>query len=89
MYMAAIRRVEDLSSDPRFVGYYDIEEANRQARIEFEETGFRKGKEIGHELGVKEGHELGVKKGQEEAIEKISRKTGYTKEEIRKMINEK
>ncbi len=86
MYMAAIRRVEDLSRDPRFVGYYDIEEANRQARIEFEQTGFRKGKES----GMKEGHELGMKEGRElereEAIEKISRKTGYTEEEIRKML---
>ena len=90
MYMAAIRRVEDLSRDPRFVGYYDIEEANRQARIEFEETGFRRGKEIGHELGMKEGHEIGVKEGHElgikETIEKISKQTGYTEEEIRKML---
>ncbi len=82
MYMAAIRRVEDLSRDPRFVGYYDIEEANRQARIEFEQTGFRKGKES----GMKEGHELGMKEGYEKAIQKISRKTGYTEEEIRKML---
>ncbi len=46
MYMAAIRRVEDLSRDPRFVGYYDIEEANRQARIEFEQTDFEKEKRL-------------------------------------------
>ena len=28
--MACIRRVEELSTDPDFVGYYDLEEAHKQ-----------------------------------------------------------
>ena len=29
-YMACVRRVEELSTDPNFVGYYDIEKARKQ-----------------------------------------------------------
>ena len=45
IYMACIRKVEDLSTDPNFIGYYDVEEARRQENWDFEQTGFRKGKE--------------------------------------------
>ena len=46
-YMAAIRKVEDLSTDPDFVGYYDIEEARKQENWEFKQTGIREGFEQG------------------------------------------
>lgn len=29
--MAAIRKVEDLSTDPEFIGYYNLEEAHKWA----------------------------------------------------------
>ena len=45
IYMACVRRVADLSTDPNFVGYYDVEEARRQENEDFEQTGFRKGRE--------------------------------------------
>ena len=43
--MACIRRVEELSTDPNFVGYYDIEEARRQDIEDAKETGLRIGSE--------------------------------------------
>ena len=38
-YMACIRRVEELSTDPDFVGYYDLEEAHKQDLSDSYETG--------------------------------------------------
>jgi hypothetical protein len=49
--MAAIRKVEDLSTNPNFVGYYDIEEARRQDKEDMKNTGIR----IGMERGIKKG----------------------------------
>lgn len=46
-YMAAIRKVEDLSTDPDFIGYYDIEEAKRQDLEDMKKTGIRIGMEQG------------------------------------------
>ena len=79
-YMAAIRKVEDLSTDPDFVGYYDIEEARKQENWEFKQT------------GIREGFEQGVKEKQIEIaknllsldidIEDISVATGLSIEEI-------
>ena len=37
--MACIRRVEELSTDPNFVGYYDLEEAHKQDLSDSYETG--------------------------------------------------
>ena len=37
--MACIRRVEELSTDPDFVGYYDLEEAHKQDLSDSYETG--------------------------------------------------
>ena len=46
-YMACVRRVEELSTDPNFIGYYDIEEARRQELEDMKDTGIRIGKEEG------------------------------------------
>jgi len=46
-YMACVRKVEELSTDPNFVGYYDIEEARRQDIEDATETGLRIGREVG------------------------------------------
>ena len=50
-YMAAIRRVEELSTDPNFIGYYDIEEARKWELEDMRETGIREGMEKGIEQG--------------------------------------
>ena len=42
-YMAAIRKVEDLSTDPNFIGYYDLEEAHKQDIEDAKETGYDDG----------------------------------------------
>ena len=41
--MACIRKVEELSTDPEFVGYYDIEEAHKQELADSYNTGYDKG----------------------------------------------
>ena len=46
-YMACVRKVEDLSCDPNFIGYYDIEEARRQEMEDTWDTGLRMGREEG------------------------------------------
>ena len=46
-YMAAIRKVEDLSTDPEFIGYYDLEEAHEQDIEDAIATGTRQGIEQG------------------------------------------
>ena len=48
-YMACVRKVEELSTDPNFVGYYDIEEAIRQDIEDATESGLRIGREEGTE----------------------------------------
>ena len=45
-YMACIRKVEELSTDPEFVGYYDIEEAHNQELADSYNTGYDKGKNM-------------------------------------------
>ena len=42
-YMAAVRTVKDLSRDPEFVGYYNLEEAHKQDLIAAEDYGIEKG----------------------------------------------
>ena len=51
-YMACIRKVEELSTDPEFVGYYDIEEAHKQELADIYNTGYDKGMDIGMDRGI-------------------------------------
>ena len=48
-YMSCIRKVEELSTDPNFVGYYDLEEAHRQDIASSYDTGLEEGIEQGIE----------------------------------------
>ena len=57
-YMSCIRKVEELSTDPNFVGYYDLEEAHRQDIASSYDTGL----EEGVEKGIKQGIEQGIEK---------------------------
>ncbi len=62
--MAAIRRVEELSTDPNHVGYYKLEEAHKQDLYGMWEAGKENGIGIGRELGIGIGREQGIKDGQ-------------------------
>ena len=42
-YMAAFRKVEDLSTDPEFIGYYDYEQAHQDDIEMAEYAGYEKG----------------------------------------------
>ena len=96
IYMAAVRKVEDLSTDPNFVGYYDIEEAHRQDIADARETGYDEGMEAGLEEGKVLGIEEGKKLNQIEIvksmckdnlpIEAISKYTGLSVEEIEQIV---
>jgi predicted transposase/invertase (TIGR01784 family) len=90
--MAAIRKVEDLSTDPNFIGYYDIEEARRQDLEDMKNTGIR----IGMERGVEKGIEQGVEQNKIEiaknllnmnlSIEQIKEATGLEIDEIKSLM---
>ena len=54
-YMAAVRRVEELSTDPNFIGYYDKEEAIKQDLEDMRLTGFEEGEASGVKKGFKQG----------------------------------
>jgi predicted transposase/invertase (TIGR01784 family) len=82
-YMAAVRKVEDLSRDPNFIGYYDIEEARRQDLEDMKETGI----EIGMEKGSRQ-EKIEIAKSmlnENMEISMISKITGLTIEEIEKL----
>ena len=75
-YMACIRRVEELSTDPDFVGYYDLEEAHKQDLSDSYETGY--------DDGVKK-EKIEIAKNllkQNLPIQSISLATGLSIEEI-------
>jgi predicted transposase/invertase (TIGR01784 family) len=79
-YMAAIRKVEDLSTDPNFIGYYDIEEARRQDLEDMKNTGIRIGMEQGETNKQIEIAKKMINKNMN--INDIIELTGLTKEEI-------
>jgi predicted transposase/invertase (TIGR01784 family) len=87
-YMAAIRKVEDLSTDPNFIGYYDIEEARRQDLEDMKNTGIRIGMERGVEKGItNEKIEIAKKMMDKNmSIEDIIELTSLSKEEIEKLM---
>ena len=81
--MACIRKVEELSTDPEFVGYYDIEEAHKQELADSYNTGYDKGIDQG-----KQERNIEIAKNllkQDLSIEKISQATGLSIEEIREL----
>lgn len=41
--MAAFRKVEDLSTDPNFIGYYDYEQAHQDDIEMAKQTGYEQG----------------------------------------------
>ena len=78
-YMACIRRVEELSTDPDFVGYYDLEEAHKQDLSDSYETGYDDGV-------TKRNIEIAKNLlKQNLPIQNISLATGLSIEEIQKL----
>ena len=90
VYMAAIRKVEDLSTDPNFIGYYDKEEAIKRDLEDMRETGYDEGMEEGLVKGKKnEKIEIAKTMYQDNvSTEMISKYTGLTIEEIGKIVAE-
>ncbi len=68
-YMAAIRTVEELSTNPDMVGFYDYEEAKKQELEDAKSFAIEKGLEQGLEQGLKKGIEEGMKQGIEKGIQ--------------------
>ena len=78
--MSAIRTVEELSIDPEFIGYYDVEEARIQDLEDAKETGI----ELGIEQGIKRD-KIEIAKNmlkENESLEKISLYTNLKVSEI-------
>ncbi len=94
-YMAAIRTVEELSTDPNFVGYYDLEEAHKQELEDMRETGYDDGMEEGIEKGIEKGKTENQKEvaramyADGVAIDTISKYVGISIEKIQSLLNEK
>ena len=94
-YMAAIRRVEDLSTDPNFIGYYDVEEARKAEMEEVKEYAMTHGLEEGKRIGIEEGLQQGISESRieiaknmfkhNEPIEKISQYTNISIDELKKL----
>ena len=76
--MACIRRVEELSTDPDFVGYYDLEEAHKQDLSDSYET-------------CKSDKSIEIAKNllkQKLSIQNISLATGLSIEELNSLKND-
>ena len=83
--MAGYRKVEDLSTDPEFIGYYDYEQAHQDDLEMAEYTGLKKGIEQGIEQRNKE---LVINMASEGlTLEVISKVINLSIEEIEKILN--
>ena len=82
--MAAIRTVEQLSTDPEFSGFYGIEEAHRQDMFGVRDLAFEEGMEKGIEEGSKQANIETAKSLLESGIDIkiISKATGLSIEEV-------
>ena len=83
--MAGYRKVEDLSTDPEFIGYYDYEQAHQDDLEMAEYTGLKKGIEQGIQQNKKEMVINMINEGLE--LEVISKITKLSIEEIKKISN--
>ena len=86
-YMSCIRKVEELSTDPNFVGYYDLEEAHRQDIASSYDTGLEEGMGKGIEQGIEKRNIEIAKNMLKEKIEisLISKMTGLSVDTIKEL----
>ena len=80
-YMAGYRKVEDLSTDPEFIGYYDYEQAHQDDLEMAEYTGLKKGIEQNRKEMVVNMKEKGL------SIEMIADVSNLSIEEVEKILN--
>ena len=85
--MSVVRTVKELSTDPEFAGYYDLEEKHRQQIADAKETGMDEGLEKGKKEAT---HSIAKKFLQfgTNTIEQIAEATGLSIEEIEKLKEE-
>ena len=57
-FMSCIKKIEELSKDPDFINYYDIDERHKEELKAMKETGF--------DAGFSDGEKVGVTKGKKE-----------------------
>ena len=81
--MSVIRTVEELSRDPKFAGYYDLEEKHRQDLMDEKLTGIRIGKE---EKAISTAKKM-LKDNLDDKM--IAKYTDLSLEEIEKLKEEK
>ena len=82
--MAAVRTVKDLSLDPEFSGYYDVEEAHKQDIEDAKIFGIEKGITQGMKQKAIETARILLNMGVN-TIEQISKATNLSIEEIEKI----
>ena len=88
-YMAGYRKVEDLSTDPEFIGYYDYEQAHQDDLEMAEYTGLKKGIEQGTQLGIEQTKKELVINMKEKglSLEMIADISNLSIEEVEKILN--
>ena len=98
-YMAMVRTVEQLYTDPKYIGYYDVAEAERQEKEDIYLTGELEGRasglQEGRASGIKEGRISGLQEGKQEVarnlktlnvpLSMIEKATGLSIREINKL----
>ena len=85
-YMSVIRTVEELSKDPEFAGYYDIEEKHRQQLESAKETGIDEGIQEGeHNAKISTAKKM-LEDNMD--IEIITKYTNLSSEEINQLKEE-
>lgn len=89
-YMKMFSKVEDLTQDEEFIGYYDVAERHAEDLKDAEETGLEKGLEKGRVEGIAERN-IEIAKNMlnlKMDIDTINKVTGLSIEEIEKLRNQ-
>ena len=97
----AVQHLEELSKDDKLRMIAEARQKEIMDRHSFLQDSYDEGWEKGHQKGQKEGHQKGLQKGRQErdrevvlnmlqnnlSVSLISKATGLSKEEIKKMKN--
>ena len=86
-YMAMVRTVEQLYTDPKYIGYYDVAEAERQEKEDIYLTGALNGEAKGRASGLQEGKQEVARnlKTLNVPLSMIEKATGLSIREINKL----
>ena len=85
--MAMVRTVEQLYTDPKYIGYYDVAEAERQEKEDIYLTGALNGEAKGRASGLQEGKQEVARnlKTLNVPLSMIEKATGLSIREINKL----